>query len=286
VPTEEAGASQTRRKVRWVGARKASKPGQKKGRPLFKPGDREWQPLGMESTVAKRAITKREAARVEAEWLAKHFQLEGTSLGDESSSVMSTQKREAYKARLTSFPRIPDHDLQELQRIVATYGLPIATLDSDTAAFILRRVMLEYFKLNVLKRSTRPGLFTTDELLELMHRQGWTISDLAEITKAEAPHAGLTNISRWLNGASVPTGIHAMRVNRLIEQYVRKPDRPRGRGSSGGNPGQRLRNPTTNPDSIDRKRRARRARTMDNIPTATDAMRALAGEQAEGDEGA
>lgn len=286
MPTEDAGTSQTRRKRRWVGAAKASKPGQKKGRKLFTPGDREWQPLGMDSTVAKRAITKREAARAEAEWLANHFQLVGTTLGIESSSVMSAHKREAYRARLTAFPRMPDHELQELQRIIGAYGLPIASLDSDTAAFVLRRVMLEYFKLNTLKRANTPGLFTKEELLELMHRQGWTTSDLAAITKADDHRGGLTNISRWLNGASVPQGIHAMRVNRLIEQHVRKADKRR----PGGNFGQRLKNPTDNPDSIRRRTNARKSRTLsrDQVPTASAAMQdmqALAGQQAEETEG-
>lgn len=276
MPTEEAGASQTKRKRRWVGERKASKPGQKPGRKLFTPGDREWKPLGMESTIARKAITKREAQRAEAEWLARHFQLEGTSLGDESSTRMSKSRRDAYQARLTAFPRMPDHDLQELQRIIAAYGLPITQLDSDTAAFLVRRVMHEYFKLNILKRAAKPGMFTPDELLELMHRKGWTPSELGAITRADDPRAGLTNITRWLNKASMPQGIHAMRVNRLIEQYVRKPDQRR----TGGNLGQRIKNPTDNPDSIRRREYDRARRKIDNVPTASAAKQAEEGTDA------
>jgi hypothetical protein len=278
VPTEEAGTSQTRRKRRWVGAAKTSKPGQKKGRKLFTPGDREWQPLGMDSTIAKKAITKRESARVEAEWLARHFQLEGTSLGTESSTAMSSAKREAYRARLTAFPRMPEHELQELERIIGAYGLPVARLSSDTAAFVLRRIMMEYFKLNVLKRAITPGLFTKDELLELLHRRGWTTSDLAAITRADDPRAGLSNIARWLNGASNPVGIHAMRVNRLIEQHVRKADQRR----SGGNLGQRLKSPSENPETVKRNARARKSRTLsrDQVPTASAAVEAEEGNDA------
>jgi hypothetical protein len=180
---------------------------------------------------------------------------------------MSKAKRDAYQARLTAFPRMPDHDLQELQRIVGAYGLPIAQLDSDTAAFVLRRVMHEYFKLSILKRASKPGMFTPDELLELMHRRGWTPIELASITRADDPRAGLSNISRWLNKASMPQGIHAMRVNRLIEQYVRKPDQRR----TGGNLGQRRKNPTENPDSIRRREYDRARRKIDNVPTASAA---------------
>jgi hypothetical protein len=276
VPTEDTGSSQTRRKRRWVGAAKASKPGTKRGRRPFTPGDRDWQPLGMESTVARKTITKREAQKAEAEWMARHFQLEGTSLGLESSTKMSFKRREEYKAKLTAFPLMPDHDLQELQRIVGAYGLPLTRLDSDTAAFILRRVMMEYFRLGTLNRATKPGMFTADELMELMHRQEWTPSHLASITRADNPHAGLTNILRWMNGASTPTGIHAMRVNRLIEIHVRKADQRR----SGGNPGQQAKNPTTNPESIARRARERRARRIDNIPTASDARRDQEGNDA------
>ena len=265
MPMEEAGATQTRRKRRWVGAAKASKPGQKKGRPVFKPGDREWTPLGMGSTVARKAVNKREAQRAEAEWLAHHFQLTGTSLGvDENSMSLSTKKRQDRQDALTAFPRIPDHDLQELQRIIGAYGLPIAALDSDTAAFVLRRVMLDYFKLNILRRSIKPGYFTPEELTELLHVMGITPAELGHITKAENPHGGLTNILRWLNGASMPHGLHAMRVNRLIEQHVR-------RAPSGGNPGQQTRRPSTKPETIQREARRKRAKNRLDVPLASAA---------------
>jgi len=270
MPTEEPGATQTRRKVRWVGKRRESKPGPKRGRKPFEPGDMEWKPLGEGSTLARRARVKREQQRAEAEWIAHHFQLDGTKLGKgESTATLSLSGRKTRQDNLTAFPRMPDHELQELQRIIGAYGLPIAQLDSDTAAFILRRVMLDYYKLNILRRALKPGMFTPDELLALLHAMKLNPAELGAISKPNDPHGGLTNVLRWLNEASRPQGIHAVRVNRLIEQYVRKVP-------SGGNRGQiASRGRSEKPATVERAaRRATKPRYVTDAPLASAAKAA------------
>lgn len=281
MPSEDAGQSQTRRKRRWVGERKASKPGQKPGRRLFTPGDRDWQPLGMESTVARKAITKREAQRAEAEFLSRHFKLVNGSLPpEEDSTKLGPDKRQARFEALNAFPRMPEADLQELQRIIGAYGLPLVRLDSDTAAFVMRRVMLDYFRLNILKRAAQPGLFTPEELLELMHVANLTPTRLAEITHPLLPHNGLTNIQRWLNKASVPTGLHAIRVNRLIDQHVRRRGKSRDQRREQRRGYQRG---SIKPETVARSARQARAdakRGRIEAPLASAARKAL---ESEGD---
>lgn len=223
MPTEDPGQTQTRRKTRWVGKNRESKPGPKPGTRHFVPGDTSWKPLGERSVLTKRAKTKLESQRAEAEWLANHFQLEGASLGRrEATKHLSMSGRKNRITRLTAFPRMPDYELQEFQRLIGAYGLPIAQLDSDTAAFVVRRVMLDYFKLGILRRAIKPPMFTSAELLELLHAMHLTPQELGRLTNPGNPSGGFANLTRWLNEASKPTGIHAVRVNRLIEQHVRR----------------------------------------------------------------
>lgn len=262
--------SQTRRRVRWAGKNRESKPGPKKGRPLLTPDHPDYKPLGDESTVARRAKLKRERQKAEAEWLARHFQLEGTRYGaHENSTVLSLRQRMDRQEALVAFPRIPEHELQELQRLIGAYGLPIARLDSDTAAFILRRVLLDYFKLNILRRATKPPMFTPEELLALLRAMKLQPLELAHITSANNHNAGLGNIMRWLNGGTQPTGIHAMRVNRLIEQHVR-------RSPAGGNPSQQAKRPRSqNPETVKRAVRRAKRRTVVDAPLASAAREAM-----------
>lgn len=270
--------SQTRRKVRWQGKNRESKPGPKKGRPLLTPEHPDYKPLGDESTVARRAKVKRERQKAEAEWLANHFQLEGTRYGaHENSTNLTIRQRMDRQEALVAFPRIPDHELQELQRLIGAYGLPIARMDSDTAAFVLRRVLLDYFKLNILRRATKPPMFTPEELLALLRAMKLQPVELAHMTSPNNHNAGLGNIMRWLNGGTHPTGIHAMKVNRMIEQHVR-------RKPSGGNPSRQAKNRSENPETIKRAIRRARTRTTVDAPLASAAKQAMEAEE-EGDAG-
>ena len=179
------------------------------------------------SWLAKKARTDRERNRAEAEFLARHLQLDerGTLPEEEKSQNKGVAERQDRIRRLTNYPPIPPGELSRLEGIIKTYGLPLSALSSDTAAFVVRRVMVDFHRLSVLRRSLAKGLFTPDELVELMRVLKVKPAQLAEMV---SPGSGVTrnnamnSIHRWMHGASRPTSVLGIRLNRMIEQNVRR----------------------------------------------------------------
>jgi hypothetical protein len=231
-------------------------------------------PLGQGKTATALDALRTLSLR-EAEALAKHFQLteRGTLRNDESQQHMGRSKRRTKIVGLHEFPPAPPKAKEAVERFVATYGLPLQDLSSDTAAFILRRVMYDYFRLAILRRQKKEPLFTPDELIELMRVMRLKPFQLAEFLSAGDPKqrnslSGL--IHRWMHGASRPVGVRAMRVNRLIEQQVRRP-----RSQTGGTARYKTAGEySTNPESV-RRRLAwlrRKERGKELIPIAKSAL--------------
>lgn len=180
-----------------------------------------------QSFLAKQAKTKKSRAVAEAEFLAAHFQLDpdGKLPEDEQAGNKGVKARNAQKARLYDFPRIPDVELQRLEGIIEKYGLPLSAMSSRVAAYVLRRVMADYFKLSTLRRAIKPPMFTPEELVELMRVLKVKPAQLAEMVAPprdpDARNNSLGSIHRWMHGASTPTSLLAIKINRLIEQNVR-----------------------------------------------------------------
>lgn len=225
--TDEPTPPPPRRKRKGGRRRKDGRPYTDPKAP-FDPLSRTTAPLG-QTYHARRIHTNREAMRVEAEFLARHFQMNerGKLPDEESAKNLSIESRRARIDRLTKFPPIPLGELERLQGIIARYGLPLAQMDSDSAAFVVRRVMLDFFRMGVLRRDSRPGLFTREELIELLRVMKLRPSQLAESVAGRTitKDAAIGNIDRWLHEAARPSGMMAERVNRLIEQHVRHPKR-------------------------------------------------------------
>lgn len=244
-----------------------------RGQKPFDPLSQTWTPQG-QSALARRWKREYESKVAEAEWLQRHFKLEdgGRLSRGEATHGLSKKRREEREDALTAFPRMPEHDLQELQRLIGAYGLPLARMDSDTAAFILRRVLLDYFKLTILRRSIRKPMFTPDELIELMRVMRLKPAQLAQVIQPDNYNAAMGNISRWMHGASQPTGVTAMKVNRLIEQQVR-------RKKSGGFPALRPEGELSDkPDTARRRNQWRKQHGKDGskdavIPVSKAALR-------------
>jgi len=179
-----------------------------------------------QSFLAKQAKTKKSRAVAEAEFLAAHFQLDpdGKLPEDEQAGNKGVKARNAQKARLYDFPRIPDGELQRLEGIIEKYGLPLSVMSSRIAAFVLRRVMADYFRLSTLRRAVRPPMFTAEELVELMRVlqvKPAQLADMVSPPKDGGRNNALGSIHRWMHGASTPTSLLAIKINRLIEQNVR-----------------------------------------------------------------
>ena len=236
----------------------------------FDPLSRTFRPLG--ATYTARNITlHRQRMRAEAEFLAAHYQMDKTGKlpGDEGAQNLSMTKRRERIERLTTFPPIPPGELERLEGIIAAYGLPLTQLSSDTAAFVMRRVMLDFHRLAVLRREQRPGLFTREELIELMRVLKVRPAHLAQMVAGSSVSldAAQGNIDRWLHDAARPTGTMAIRVNRLIEQNVRHPKR-------GGTP-RPEKDLSTEKDTVRRRTQVRAAkeRRAAVIPLAPSARR-------------
>lgn len=206
------------------------RPGPKKGQKPFDPLSQTWVAQG-KSWMARKARADRAKRVSDAEWLANHFQLSpsGSLPEDERSTHKSAKEREERYASLMAFPRIPEHELQELERLIGAYGVPLSDLSSDTAAFVVRRVMMDFHRLSTLRRAVRKPLFTPDELVGLMREMRLKPAQLAEVLAPGAgisANAAMNSINRWMHGVSQPTSVLGVKVNRLIEQRVRR--RPAG----------------------------------------------------------
>jgi len=226
-------------------------------------------PLG-QSKLAKDARTKTELAYAEARYLADHFQLDqyGRLDSTETGEKLSHSARRDKIDRLTAFPRMPEGEMERLVGIIERYGLPLAQLPSDTAAFVVRRVMMDYWRLSILRRRTAKPMFTPEEMVELMRALQVQVSGLAEIIAPDRKGPTINLLWRWIHGVNKPTGTTALRVNRLIEQHVR-----RKRADNHGRPGVYSNNRVTV------ERRARRDRTAGVVKDAPTTRAVQVGEK-------
>ena len=237
------------------------KPGPRPGQKPFDPLSQTWVEQG-QSWLARKPKTDRERKKAEAEWLARHLQLseKGSLPEDERSHSNGLEERAKRYAALTAYPRIPEGELARLEGIIKKYGLPLSALSSDTAAFVVRRVMMDFHRLSTLRRAIRKPMFTPVELIELMRVMRLKPTQLAEMV---APGVGVTrdnavgSIHRWMHGASQPTSVLGVRLNRMIEQNVR-------RKGSGGNP-EATRGVVKSDKKETAKRRARKARAAERV---------------------
>ena len=239
-----------------------------KGNKMFNPLSQTNVPLGR-SKLARDTKQKREEAVAEAAFLAKHFQLEGGGrLGEtENSTKLSYSARQAMRKKLTDFPRMPQYEVDRLEAMIRRWGLPLSALSSDIAAFIVRRVMFDYHRLAVLRRRTRKPLFTPEELIELMRVMNVKAFQLAHIVEPSRPNAANGLIHRWMHGVNHPTGTTAIKVNRLIDQQVR-------RKKAGGFPARREDETLSDkPQTVERRTRLRRAEQRLNLPLASAARK-------------
>jgi hypothetical protein len=215
-----------------------------------------------QTTAASRA---RESERLriknaaEADFMRKHLRLDNEGL-----AVPTTQAgREAERRKLLEFPPMPEHVRLELEQIVRLYGLPLAALSSDVAAFIVRRSNFEFRSVASRKRSGRPPLFTADELRQLLQVMGMEPADLAEMLTTTKPqkHSLYGSINRWMTGENYPTTGIALRVNALIERRVR-----RTYASESGS-----RASSTNPDTVRRRAQWNAQKVAKDVPLAPSA---------------
>lgn len=245
-----------------------------KGTPSFNPLKQTQVPLG-QSKLARDARTSRARAQAEAEWLANHFQLDAQGRLDSSESgekLTKTQRDAKYK-RLTDFPRIPEAELARLEAIIKRYGLPLSALSSDTAAFVVRRVMLDYWRLSILRRKIRPPMFTPEELIALLQEMNLQAAGLADLLTPDRREGTNNMLWRWIHGVNAPTGVIGLRVNRLIEQHVRRKRRTDAPPPSRAIPGRRGAYTSTNPSTVARRQRKwRRTEIVADAPT-TQAVR-------------
>lgn len=236
---------------------------------MFNPLSQTTVPLG-QSKLAKTAKQKREEALAEAAFLTKHFQLDDQGrLGEnENHQRLSHSARAAMRRKLTDFPRIPQYEADRLEEMIRKWGLPLSALSSDTAAFVVRRVMFDYHRLAILRRRTRKPMFTPDELIELMRVMNVKVFQLAHIIEPSRPNAANGMLHRWVHGVNLPTGTTAIKVNRLIEQQVR-------RKKAGGFPAPRKEDDlSAKPETVSRRDRWRRARAPLDLPLASAASAA------------
>ena len=245
-----------------------------KGTLSFNPLKQTQVPLG-QSKLARDARTSKASAQAEAEWLARHFQLDAQGRLDssESGEKLTKSQRDAKHKRLTDFPRIPEGELQRLEEIIKRYGLPLAALSSDTAAFVVRRVMLDYWRLSILRRRIRPPMFTPEELVALLQEMNLQVAGLADLLTPDRKSGTNNMLWRWIHGVNAPSGTVALRVNRLIEQHVRRKkrtDAPPSRVI----PGRRGAYTSTNPSTVARRQRKwRRSEIVTDAPTTRAARK-------------
>jgi hypothetical protein len=228
-----------------------------------------------QSWLARKTREAKARNRAEAEFLARHFQLtaQGALPESDRSTRQSVADREAKRQDLMDFPRIPDGELERLEGIIKRYGMPMTALSSDVAAFVVRRVMSDFFRLSILRRSIRKPMFTPDELVELMREMRLKPAQLAEVLapgSGISVNAAMNSIQRWMHGVSAPTSVLGVKVNRMIEQRVRR--RP-----AGGAPMQRREEDLSQkPETVRRRvQKARlRAKGQMEIPLSYAAQKA------------
>lgn len=204
-----------------------------KGQPEFDPLSQTWVPLG-QSKLARDARAKKAQQRAEAEFLARHYQLDqrGRLPESEASFKLSVKARQNRSRLMRDYPPIPEGELERLEGIIKAYGMPMLRLSSDTAAFVMRRVMLDFHSLATLRRVVRPPMFTPEELIALMQALDVRPFQLARLVDPKRYDAANAMIHRWLHGVNYPTGVTAVRVNRMIEQHVRRKVAPVSVGSA------------------------------------------------------
>lgn len=232
------------------------KPGPRPGQKPFNPLARTWVEQG-KSWLARKAKTDRERRIAEAAFLANHLKLDerGRLPENERSGDKSLQARQERYAKLLNYPPIPEGERQRLEGLIARYGLPLTALSSETAAFIVRRVMMDFHKLSSLRRANSEPMFTPEELIELMRVLKVTPTQLADMLVGNQGPQATNNfrgsIFRWMHGASKPTSTLALKVNALIERYVRRPQR------SGGYPAPRKEDQLSTEKDTVRRRNSR-----------------------------
>ena len=275
MPEEERPPRQRgeRRGGRWPHGKPGPKPGQKP----FDPLSQTWTPMG-QSWLARKAKTDKARRLAESQFLAAHFQLDpqGRLPEEEQAGNKGVRARAADHKRLTDFPVIPPGELQRLEGIIEKYGLPLTALSSRVAAFVMRRVMLDYFKMSNLRKTTKPPMFTPEELVELMRVlqvKPTQLADMVAPPKEGGRNNALGSIHRWMHGASTPTSLLAIKINRLIEQRVR-------RSMVGGYPGKIEGVPHSDkPVTVERRERKykerRRKKEEMVIPVSQSAREAL-----------
>jgi hypothetical protein len=180
------------------------------------------------TAIGRYARGRRLARLAHAKKMAEHLRLtdQGRIPEAEYARNQGAHGRDDYDAKLRHYPEMPEAVLTTLVDILTRYGLPLEALPSDTAAFVLRRVLLDYRYMALLQRQDRPAMFTVDELIELMRVLGTNQHQLADLL---APHGSPQDkygiyvmIQRWVQGVNRPWGLTAHRVNQLINQYVRR----------------------------------------------------------------
>jgi hypothetical protein len=230
-------------------------------------------------SVRQRALLAQRAERAaEMHALASHLGLtaSGTLPEDEQAENESREARERRFAALRDYPPIPEHALRELERIIGAYGMPLEALSSEKAGFVFRRVLSDYHHIRAIARDyRRMGLFTADELRELLRVLGLGPWQLAQVIDPHHAHTINAAILRWLGGLHAPTGRGgsgpAFKINRLIEQHVRGPSK-------------RVTPPDAPSGAAKRKHQARMQAEGLRIPLATSAQGAKSTERKEGED--
>ena len=176
-----------------------------------------------------RYVRGRRAYRLaQAKKMAAHFQLtpDGKVPESETSHTMGMVARDDRDDKLRDYPEMPLGELELLEDIIREYGLPLDRLHTDVAAFIFRRVMIDYRTFALLQRARRPPLFTPQELVELLRVLGLNQYQFSKLlTPGRTPQKAYSTyvmLQRWVQGENVPVGIMAQRVNALITQHVRR----------------------------------------------------------------
>lgn len=263
----------TRRGGRWPNG----KPGLRKDQEAFDPLSQTWIRQG-QSWLARKTKTEKALRLAESQFLANHFQLDaqGRLPEEEQAGNKGVKARSADRRRLTDFPVMPPGELQRLEGIIEKYGLPLTALSSRVASFVMRRVMFDYFKMSNLRRTTKPPMFTPEELTELMRVlkvKPTQLADMVAPPKEGGRNNALGSIHRWMHGASTPTSVLAIKINRMIEQNVR---RVRTGGFPGKFEGVEL---SAKPETVKRRTRVRNQRRRGEeemvIPVSQSAKEAL-----------
>jgi succinate dehydrogenase flavin-adding protein (antitoxin of CptAB toxin-antitoxin module) len=224
----------------------------------------------------------RRAERLErARRMAIHLGLTATGglPEDETGHNLSPKQRDERDDRLrTGFEEITPEALKALESLIDRYGLPLEELDTRIAAFVLRRVLLEYRNMAYLQRDQRQGMFTPQELVELMRVLHVNQHQLADLLAGQASpqkrYQTYVMIQRWVHGINKPTGVTALKANRMIELHVRRKTRGGMKPEGSREPDEEL---SDKPATVERRTRWRKRRAGEgemDIPLSTAAQQA------------